>query len=334
MAYIDTIIEDMALFHDNPCAVLEVLAGWGSGAAPPESAPNPSGWTHHIAWTHIVREARTGFLQAQDTNRPWRLPISGLGNTATNARVQQAYIQMWWLMTDGSWRLTSYNEKPGAIAYPYNWSEYEFIDAFQFWRNETIGTSMADIGATNFDRLWHAFGAALPNPVGAIGCVAVCFLRKILDDAGGTDDRANARILGGLAGDWYRSADTANGSDGVKIQGVNVNYMGFSRLKYVTNNWQLFGWYQTDRLTQSQLRANPPPIIGLDLIGGGTNPGPTDPPPPLVPVFTKPIKVPNGTAPFFARTTSGARTFTTRAGTTVTPGKAGRPRRPRIMFDY
>jgi hypothetical protein len=36
--------------------------------------------------------------------------------------------------------------------------------------------------------------------------------------------------------------------------------MGFSRLKYVTNDWQLFGWTS---LTEAQLRANPPPVFGL-----------------------------------------------------------------------
>jgi hypothetical protein len=82
-------------------------------------------------------------------------------------------------------------------------------------------------------------------------------MRKILDNPNGPDDRNNARILAGGAGDWYR--DTATLSS-FKTQGVNVLYMGFSRMKYITNDWQLFGWTS---LTEAQLRANPPPITGL-----------------------------------------------------------------------
>jgi len=36
--------------------------------------------------------------------------------------------------------------------------------------------------------------------------------------------------------------------------------MGFGRLKYVTNEWQMFGW---TNLSEAQIRANPPPFIGL-----------------------------------------------------------------------
>lgn len=333
MAAVDTIIEDMALFHDNPCAVLETLPGWGSGAASPESVPRPSGWTHCIPWTHIMRESKAGLISASDANRPWRLPISGLGNTATNTRVQQVDIQMWWLLTDGTWFLASYNPDPGAVAYPYNWSEYEFIDAFQYWRDETIGTSMADIGRPNFERLWHAFGAAVPIPDRAVGCVVAYYARKIKNNDAGVDDRANARILGGCAGDWYRSASTADGSDGTKIQGVNVSYMGFSRLKYITNDWQLFGWYTTDTLTQAQLRANPPPLIGLSLLGqsGGSTP-PTDPGDPYVPpIVSPPLRSPL-LATFMLKTTSGENTFGLMEAGTSNPGKPGRGRRPRILF--
>jgi hypothetical protein len=333
MAAVDTIISDMALFHDNPCAVLETLPGWGSGASSPESVPAPATWTHCIPWTHIMREARGGYLQPQDVNRPWRLPIGGIGNTAGNTRVQQAHIQMWWLLVNGTWVLSSYNPKPGAVAYPYNWSEYEFIDAFQFWRDEAIGTSMADLGASNFDRLWHAFGSAVPIPANAIGCVTAYYARKIKDNDAGVDDRDDARILGGGAGDWYRSAATADGSDGAKIGGVNVSYMGFSRLKYITNDWQLFAWYTTNTLTQAQLRANPPPLVGLDLLSqtGGTD-GPVEPGDPYQPpIVSPPLRTPLR-ATFMLKTTSGENTFGSMEAGTSNPGKPGRGRRPRILF--
>ncbi|MCZ8106424.1 MAG: hypothetical protein O9972_52175, partial [Burkholderiales bacterium] len=52
-AWIRTIVDDMKLFHDAPCAVLDALPGWGSGASWPEATPRPSGWQYAIPWTHV-----------------------------------------------------------------------------------------------------------------------------------------------------------------------------------------------------------------------------------------------------------------------------------------
>ena len=105
--------------------------------------------------------------------------------------------------------------------------------------------------------LWHAWASPHVVPANAVGAATAFFSRLILDNPSGPDDRDKAHILSAGAGDWYKDQATLSGA---KVQGQNVYYMGFGRLKYVTREWQLFGW---TNLSETQLRANPPPFIGL-----------------------------------------------------------------------
>ncbi len=254
---VGTIISDMKLFHDGPVAVLEALRDWGSGADWPEATPRPSGWQYAIPWTHVI----TDTSHPNGNGYPWRVPGPYTGNQAPNTRVQQRDLKMWWLLADGRWVLGARNDAMEPILYPYDWSEGTETRGGDVWRREANnggGVSMRAIGREQYARhLWHTWAGAHRIPDGAVGAVTVFFMRKILDNPNGPDDRNSARILAGGAGDWYR--DTATLSS-FKTQGVNVLYMGFSRMKYITNDWQLFGWTS---LTEAQLRANPPPITGL-----------------------------------------------------------------------
>ncbi len=258
-AWVRTIVDDMKLFHDAPCAVLDALPGWGSGASWPEATPRPSGWQYAIPWTHVI--ADTGSPNGK--GYAWRVPGPYTGNQAPNTRVQQRDLQMWWLLSDGRWVLGSHSNAMEPVMYPLHWAEGTERRGTDVWRNEARnggGVSMRSIGREAYAKhLWHTWGAPHKIPDGAVGAVTVFFMRKILDDPSGPDDRARARLLAGGAGDWYRDTATLTAP---KVQGKNVLYMGFSRLKYVTNDWQLFGW---SSLTEAQLRANPPPVVGLSL---------------------------------------------------------------------
>jgi len=70
-------------------------------------------------------------------------------------------------------------------------------------------------------------------------------------------DRDKAHVLSACAGDWLEGQVSV---DAREAQGQNVHRMGYGRLKYVTREWQLFGW---TNLSEAQIRANPPPLIGL-----------------------------------------------------------------------
>jgi hypothetical protein len=260
---VEMIISDMKLYHDGPTAVLESLPGWGSGVQWPAATRRPDGWQYAIPWTHVMADTSS----PNGNGYPWLVPGPYTGNQAPNTRIQQRDVQMWWLLSNGTWRLGSHNNSMEPVLYPLHWAEGTSEYGTDVWRDESGnggGVSMRSIGREKYARhLWHTWAAPNPIPDDAVGVVTVFFARRILDNPFGPDDRRFARILAAGAGDWYKDTATLSspkvgGEPG--DPGVNVTYMGFSRLKYVTNDWQLFGWTS---LSESQLRSNPPPIIGI-----------------------------------------------------------------------
>lgn len=254
-SWVDTLVSDMLLFHDGPCAVLESLRGWGSGASWPEATPRPAGYGYAIPWAHTMEDTS----HPNGDGYPWRVPGPYTGNQAPNTRVQQRDMQLWWLLSDGSWVLGSHNAEPGGAMYPLNWAEGTQIDGSAGLRDESAnggGVSMRSIGQGDYSKhLWHTWGSPRPIPANAVGAATAFFSRLVLDNPSGPDDRDKAHILSAGSGDWYKDEATITGA---KAQGVNVLYMGFGRLKYVTKDWQLFGW---TNLSEAQVRANPPPFV-------------------------------------------------------------------------
>lgn len=255
--WIDTLIDDMRLFHDAPSAVLEAIPGWGSGADWPEATPRPSDYAYATPWTHVMEDTS----HPNGKGYPWRVPGPYTGNQAPNTRVQQRDLQMWWLLDDGRWVLGSHTAAPGGTTYPYLFIEGTHKDGTAIWRDESAnggGVSMRGLGREGYEGyLWHTWGGPNLIPMNAVGAAVAFFARLTLDNPNGPDDREKAHILAAGAGDWYKDQATISGW---KAQGVNVLYMGFSRFKYVTSEWQLFGWTS---LSETQIRANPPPFIGL-----------------------------------------------------------------------
>lgn len=290
--WIKVIADDNRLYHEGPWGGLEGLPGWGSGTAYPETTAQPSGWTSYVPWSHLTRDS-TGFyapLSGSDASLPWTDPRVRIGNRAPNTRVHGIHDQMLWLLNDGTWIVGAYQRELGRTIYPYSWAEgTEFQMQAPFIRDETGGgTSLRALGLVNdtknpsnpnqyANNIWHPFGSRNLVPSNWVGVLSVVFFRLIVDDPSQTDDRALCNILAGRSWDWYIRQDLQGAQP---QQGVNVLYGGFSRLKYLTNDWQIFA---NTNLSESQLRANPPPIIGLDLLDAVT----TTPPPPLpLPVDT------------------------------------------------
>jgi hypothetical protein len=256
---IDTVINDMTLFHDGPSDVLEAIAGWGCGAYLPrtQNIARPSGWLYSIPWTHMMEDTS----HANGNGYPWLVAGPYTGNSAANTRVQQRDVQMWWLLSNNTWVLGSHTAQPGNAMFPINWSEAGQINASESWRSETSnggGASMLSIGRGTYESYqWHTWASPNLIPANAVGQLSVCFMRLILDNPNGTDDRSSARILGASGADWYKDAATISGE---KIPGVNIQGAYNGRLKYITNDWQLFG---ASILTDAQLRIGYPPIIGV-----------------------------------------------------------------------
>ena len=284
MSYVDTFVEDMSLFHDGPSDVLQAYPGWGSGAYPPDSYNKPAGWTNGLMWFHMTEDAPLAGLGAADRVRPWRSPGPFTGNLSSNTRVQARDLQLWFLLPDGTWFLHGHAVTPGSYMPPITWGNEAGALSNSTWRAETTenggGASIKEIGYGAYENaVWHAFTSPkTPLPATYLAIASCFYARLILDNPAGTDDRASAHVLAAGAGDYYESQAVADGMV-AKTVGGNVNPMGYSRFKYVTNDWQLFAFYSIRTLSETALRANPPPIIGLSLLdaqgGGGGTPPPT-----------------------------------------------------------
>lgn len=262
--WIDVLVNDMKLFHDGPSDVLSVIPGWGSGALLPESYARPSGWTDGLFWFHVMED--TSSLSATDAARAWRVAGPYTGNQAPNTRIQARDLQLWYLDAGNVWRLHGHSVQPGRYMPPIQWGDNDYQQAKDnaTWRDETSnggGASVRDIGRGDYEsHVWHSFTS--PKTLPTFGGLASCFFaRRILDNGAGTDDRASCRILGACAGDYYIDAATSAG--GPKLVGKTLSPMGYSRLKYMTNDWQMFAFYTTHLLSEAQIRANPPPFIGV-----------------------------------------------------------------------
>lgn len=267
MSYVDTLVDDMKLFHDGPADTLSVIPGWGSGASYPDSYARPSGWTDGLFWFHIMED--TSSLSSSDAALPFRVAGPYTGNQASNTRIQTRDLQLWYLDTGNVWRLHGHSVQPGTYAPPIAWGDNDVLQAKNYvsWRDETSnggGASVLNIGRGDYEsNLWHAFTS--PHTLPPFNGLASCFYaRRILDNVGGTDDRASCRILGACAGDYYKDAATSAG--GPKLVGQTVSPMGYSRFKYITDDWQMFAFYSKRMLSESQIRANPPPFLAQ--IGG------------------------------------------------------------------
>lgn len=259
--YVDVLVNDMKLFHDGPCDVLEKINGWGPGAFPAIGKPMPSGWTHALGWFHVMEDSSN--ISSADAARAWRVSGPYTGNGAPNTRIQCKELQLWYLDTGNVWRLHGRRQQPGSSVYPIDWS-LNVPTTASTWRSEATnggGASIRDLGRGTLEAYtWHSYTS--PTPLPAHNALAACFMgRRILDNPGGPDDRASCRMLGACAGDYYMDAWTAG--DGPEITGVNVRDMGWGRMKYFTDDWQLFAWYSINTRTEAQIRANPPPFVGL-----------------------------------------------------------------------
>jgi hypothetical protein len=74
-------------------------------------------------------------------------------------------------------------------------------------------------------------------------------MRLVVDNPAGPDDRASARLLGNVGGDYYPSPT----GPGI----LNNPGIGGGKFKYIRTEWRSFAM---TTLTKQQLERNPPPI--------------------------------------------------------------------------
>lgn len=270
MSYIDTLVDDMGLFHDGPSYPLKYIPQWGTGRNWPESYSKPDGWLVATPWGVICADYPVGFSAA------WRDGGPYTGNDAPNTRVQVCDLQLWFLLANGTWQLGVHSVVPSGDMYLSDWSETVLPTDSRDESANGGGTSIRYInyGATYGEYLYHFYTSRATVPSNYVGVAACYYARKILHDTGGTDDRASARLLADTAGDWWTTATAA-------WDNFTTNApLGYNRFKYLSNDWQLISWYSNNTMSAAAIRANPPPFIGLDRLD--QQPGPD--PEPFVPL--------------------------------------------------
>ena len=136
----------------------------------------------------------------------------------------------------------------------------------------------------------------------------------VLHDPNGVDDRDYSRYMMNAGSDWYPAGSMA------WYPGV-----GTGRGKFITAKYPDYHYHVLHTMTEAQFKA----VNGYpSYFDGLTDGGGVAPPPPPEPEGR--IALPSRGS-WFAKETSGAGTWTTRAPSAVSPAKIRRPRRARLM---
>lgn len=176
-----------------------------------------------------------------------------IATTSTNTRVQIRSCTTAW---------KNANTNVWIINGPYNdWDQDDYVEDFQspttLVSNRKVEASggVSYIPATGYTTHWYFPFPRISivggkNGSGFIGGVIVtCEMRLTLDNAAGTDDRANAHFVVDVGAD-YNPSTTGGGLE-------NTPAIAAGKFKIVGNNWRTVSM---TTLTEAQLKANPPAI--------------------------------------------------------------------------
>ncbi|MEK7767890.1 MAG: right-handed parallel beta-helix repeat-containing protein, partial [bacterium] len=190
----------------------------------------PPGWTAMTAWGQVY--------EALD------------GNPARNVRVHIRNMRAYLLRkSDSRWvGLQSSTAVEGA-AYREDFAGDANIPA-DIRKEPGGGVAVKLLPAHNF-HFWPPGARPTLDPADVGGLVVTFAARLVLDDPRGPDDRAQARIVAGAGGDFWRSPTAA--WDRWKTNGD----FAIGRFLFVRSEWRLFAAHT---LTAGQLAATPPPI--------------------------------------------------------------------------
>jgi hypothetical protein len=164
-----------------------------------------------------------------------------------NTRVNLRNAQVWWKrLSTGVWTMGVNEDHPEVESYAEDYSSGPYpVDQ----RNEPDGTVSVKPVALRNAHGFCPWPRVSIDPLDVGGIVSVVEARLILDNAGGTDDRASAKWMVEAGADYYPD---------VTGPGITNNPgIGGGKFKYVHNAWKS---YCFSTLTEAELRANPPAI--------------------------------------------------------------------------
>ena len=191
---------------------------------------DPGDWQAMIAWGQFYE------------------PVEG--NPATNTRVQIRNLKAYYLSkTDNQWHLWQASKVVDGAAYVEDFAGDESIPADI--RTEPDGSvSVAPAGEGYNFHFWNPSRTPI-DPDDIAGVFTTVQARLVVDDPDQPDDRAQARLILDVGGDYWESmtAEWDNWTTNADI--------GIGKFKFVTNQWQPFNMHT---VTPEVLRENPPPL--------------------------------------------------------------------------
>jgi hypothetical protein len=194
----------------------------------------PSGYTSGTAWAVVYRD----HTDSKDTN----------------TRVAVTNFRGYLLDTSGHWTLVenASGRTIGGSRWPENFGGNPISDASRVEPDGSLSQYMLH-GYT-----WHFFPTRMSyTPGTVVGFLSTYSARLVVDNPNLPDDRSSAKYLFASGGDWWRSLTAPFNGQGPNCSLWNNCEIGYSRLKYVTNNWQriIYTNVPADLLTKY-----PPPL--------------------------------------------------------------------------
>jgi len=226
---VQTVIDDMTLPHEGRPHGVPLNYDWAVG--PRVGMGNdPGAFRAMTAWGQIYEDAS--------------------GNPASNSRVQIAGMAAYLLgKKDGKWHVLQLSRKVEGAAYREDFAGD--VNKPPDVRQEPDTTVSVTAGGGFNYHFWPSTGRASIDPDDVGGIFTTVRARLILDDSTGNDDRATARYLLSMGGDYWLSLSAQ--WDNFRTNGD----IGIGRFKYVRTEWRAFNMTS---LPAAELRRNPPPV--------------------------------------------------------------------------
>jgi hypothetical protein len=257
---VDTIEADMRLLNDLALAGVPTSAGWATGPGHVVMGNDPRG-SRTPAWWQPgdVRFKSDAWWTAMV---PWLVVFDGVGHAAVDTRVQVRGMKVYVLSRrTGRWSLLAADRGIQGALYSKT-LEGQPLGKADLRAESDGSTSIGVPGGNQVFHGWCCGRSVIDAP--DVGAVFITLQARLLP--GRTDDRASARLLLQVGGDYYPDSVT-NGS-AFAPAGSNPG-IGVSRAKLLVSDWQAFNFATINAGVQDPggasisvavLRTLPPPL--------------------------------------------------------------------------
>lgn len=257
---VQEIVNDMKLYNEGELAGVDKGNGWASGPGYVIMGNIPRGTNTPSYW----KPANTHFKSSATWNAviPWLVVFDGVGNGATNTRVQMRNIKLYMKRKSTNRWEVIINQPISGEDYPKSLQGDQTTRADI--RYEADGSRSLKPNGRN--RVFHGWGSPINFDAWDLkALVTTVQARLVVDNPARPDDRSRAKFLIHVGADYYPETSTrvAATAPAYYFPGVGV-----SRAKYVRNEWRAFNFSTIDAgkpepggsISTQELINNPPPL--------------------------------------------------------------------------